>query len=188
MRKRQEKLKQLLVTALDKTLPQLKAQVQRKNLSGPTGSTSVRKQSGKLRKNISFTKAVPKKTLFGKDSAQAQFKFETKYAKVHIGKKGKKTTIRPKRSRFLAIPTRFARRSSGVPLGGPRDPRWGNTKVINKIIFGQTGKTARTFKPLFVLREKVVVPVRVDVKTQIVKVGEAIYKREIKARLGRALA
>jgi hypothetical protein len=182
-------LKKALVTALNRTLPQLKRSVQTKNLSGPTKKGSVRKQSGKLRGSITFTKARAKTTDLGSSTAIAEFRFTSLYARTHIGKRGRKLTIRPKRARHLAIPTRFARKGTGEPIGsGPRDPRWGDTFVARDIIFGRTGKTARSIRPLFILKKKVVVPVRIDVGRNIVKVGQAIFNKEIRQQMERILA
>ena len=185
MKSRLKRVDKLKLTALNATLILLKRKVISQHLSGPTGPTSVRRQSGTLKKSIQTTKATLKRGRFGGGSrAVAIFRFNTEYAGVHIGKRGKRTKIRPKRGQFLAIPTKFARAASGKPLGGPRDPRWGRTFVAHDIIWGTRAGTKRP-RPLFVLRDSVIVPQRVDIKQDIVKPGQKIYRQKIEAGLRR---
>ena len=182
LRRRIDQINKLKVTALNKTLNQLKKMVITEHLSGPTTPSSVRKQSGTLSKSIVITKAALATGRFGRTVASATFTFTDPKAKVHIGKRGKRTKIRPVHGQFLAIPTSYARTKSGVPLGGPLNPRWGRTFVANDIIFGTKGR-GKTALPLFTLRDEVVVPQRVDIKIDIVRPGEVIYKNHIEAGL-----
>lgn len=180
---RRKRLQQLMVTALNKTLPLLKQRLIKTNLSAkPTATShSIRRQSGKLQKSVTFSKATP-----AKGFSVATFTISASYAKVHIGNKFTgRTVIRP-RGKFLAIPTRFARKKSGEPIAGPRDPRWGRTFVANDIIFGTLGKN-KSVKPLFTLRTSVVVPQRVSVKRDIVKPAQQIYEQKIREGLPKAL-
>lgn len=187
MQIRLKKINRLKVSALNATLILLKRLVITKHLSGPTGSSSVRRQSGKLKKSITTTKAVLQRGRFGGGTkAVAIFRFNSEYAGIHIGKRGRRTKIRPVRAQFLAIPTKFARSSSGRPLGPPRDPRWGRTFVAHDIIWGTRAGTKKP-RPLFVLRDSVIVPQRIDVKKDIVKPGRAIYRRKIEEGLQRIL-
>lgn len=184
LRSQASRMLQLQVTALNRTLIALKQQVIRDNLSGPTGNSSVRKQSAKLSRSIITSKASLGRGRLGATVAVATFRFDSEYAGIHIGKKGASTTLRAKRSKFLAIPTKYARSATGRPLGSPRDPRWGRTFASNGIIWGaQAG--SRNPRPLFVLRKSVVVPQRIDFIQNIVKPGQAIYKRLIEAGLKR---
>lgn len=184
IRNRKKRIKKLQVTALDKTLIELKSLVIRRHLKGPTSATTIRRQSGELIKSIQLGKAVAGRGRKG--GAVAVFKFTSKYAKIHIGKRGRSTTIRPRRAKMLAIPTKFARARNGRPLGPPRDPRWGQTFVKNNTIFGIRAGTKRP-RPLFQLRKSVVVPQRVDVKQDIVQPGQTIYRRKIEEGLRRIL-
>jgi len=185
MRSRLKRIDTLKVAALNQTLVLLKRKVISQHLSGPTGSKSVRRQSGNLKKSITTSKAKLVRGRFGGSSrAVAIFRFNSEYAGVHIGKRGKRTKIRPKRSQFLAIPTKFARASNGRPLGSPRDPRWGRTFVAHDIIWGTRAGTKKP-RPLFVLRDSVIVPQRVDIKKDIVKPDQAIYRRKIEEGLRR---
>lgn len=180
-----KKIDKLKVSALNVTLKLLKQIVIKQHLSGPTGSKSVRRQSGKLKKSIVTTKAkLVRGRFFGGSKAVAIFRFNSEYAGIHIGKRGRRTKIRPKTAQFLAIPTKFARASNGRPLGPPRDPRWGRTFVAHDIIWGTRAGTKHP-RPLFVLRDSVIVPQRVDVKKDIVKPGQAIYKKKIEEGLAR---
>ena len=185
IKSRKLRIRKLQVTALDATLRELKRIVITQHLKGPTGGSSVRRQSGELIKSIVVGKArLEGGRFFGGKRAVAIFRFTSKYAGIHIGKRGKSTTIRPKRAKFLAIPTKFARAKNGRPLGPPRDPRWGKTFVRNNTIFGTRAGT-KSPRPLFALRKSVVVPQRVSIKTDIVKPGQAIYNQKIAAGLAR---
>ena len=164
----------------------LKRKVIAEHLKGPTGLTSVRRQSGNLIKSIQLGKAHLERSRFRGNRAVAIFRFNSEYAGIHIGKRGTRTKIRPKRAQFLAIPTKFARSRTGRPLGPPRDPRWGRTFVAHDIIWGTRAGTKNP-RPLFVLRDSVIVPRRVDVKKDIVKPGQEIYKRKIEEGLARIL-
>jgi hypothetical protein len=188
LRSRLKRIDKLKVTALNATLVLLKRKVISEHLSGPTGVNSVRRQSGKLKKSIQTSKARLERGRFGLGATRAVaiFRFNSEYAGVHIGKRGRRTKIRPKRAQFLAIPTKFARSSTGRPLGSPRDPRWGRTFVAHDIIWGTRAGTKNP-RPLFVLRDSVIVPQRVDIKKDIVKPGQAIYKRKIEEGLQRIL-
>jgi hypothetical protein len=187
LKSRLKRIDKLKLTALNATLVLLKRKVLKEHLSGPTGATTVRRQSGKLKKSITTSKAVLKRGRFGGASrAVAIFRFNSEYAGIHIGKRGKRTKIRPKRGQFLAIPTKFARAANGRPLGGPRDSRWGRTFVAHDIIWGTRSGT-KSPRPLFVLRESVIVPQRIDIKKDIVKPGQAIYRRKIEEGLRKIL-
>lgn len=177
LRRRIREVQKLRLSALSLTLKELRKHVIDRHLSGPTTPTSVRKQSGKLSRSIRLSKPS-----VSAGQAVATFTFTDPKAKVHIGKRGRKTRIKPVRSQFLAIPTRYARRKSGEPFGGTSDPRWGSTYVFQNTIFGTKGRGRKTL-PLFTLREQVVVPQRVDINIDIVKPGELIYKRHIEAGL-----
>jgi hypothetical protein len=187
LKTRKKRILKLQVTALDATLKILKRKVINEHLKGPTGAKTIRRQSGELIKSIQLGKARLERGRFlGGSRAVAIFRFNSKYAGIHIGKRGTRTKIRPKRAQFLAIPTKFARARNGRPLGPPRDPRWGRTFVAHDIIWGTRAGT-KSPRPLFVLRDSVIVPRRVDVKKDIVKPGQAIYKRKIEEGLARIL-
>ncbi len=164
----------ILLDAMNRTTRILRRKVIEKhfnNTSAP-GARSVRKQSGKLQKSIRFSKAVP----VGKGVA-ANLTIGTEYATTHVALiRRRKKRIRPKKGRFLAIPTRFARAASGVPIAPPLDPRWKPTSIVNGVIFGHVG-TQRL--PLFVLKTSVLVPQRISVARDIIKPGEEILKQQI---------
>lgn len=185
---RMGRLKSLMVNAMDRTLVATRIRVIAKHLNAKrTGATTVRKQSGKLQKSIVTTKAVrgPNST------AVATFTISSKYAKVHIGKRGAVTRITARRGN-LAIPTKFARGPRGVPLGsGPRDPRFNMkftaiTRSGSKVMFGTKGGGGKIL-PLFTLRKSVLVPTRVDINKDIVNPAQAMYKRLVREGLRKAL-
>lgn len=185
IKKRKLRIRKLQVTALDATLRQLKRIVITQHLKGPKSATTIRRQSGDLIKSIVISKAkLEGGRFFGGKRAVAIFRFTSPYAGIHIGKRGKSTTIRPKRAKFLAIPTKFARARNGRPLGPPRDPRWGKTFVKNNTIFGTRAGT-KSPRPLFELKKSVVVPQRVSIKADIVQPGQLIYRQKIAQGLAR---
>lgn len=181
-------LQQVLVKSMNVALPQLKKHLLKNHLNGPLGPSSVRQRSGKLRKSVQITKATAGVSDTGSSAAVATLKINAPYAKIHIGNKPHKTTIRAKPGKKMAIPTKFAVRGKrGRPIAGPNDPRWGKTFIRNNTIYGRTGKTARSIKPLFNLRDSVVVPVRVDIQQDIVQVGQRFFLQEVQQRLKKAL-
>jgi len=191
MQNRLKKLNTLLLTAMNRTLPKVKKLVlsQHMNASPRATRTAVRKQSGKLRKSVTFTPAVRG---VGGAVAVSTFRISAPYAGVHIGKRGAKTRITARRGN-LAIPTKFARYASGVPIGtGPRDPRFNikfvaKTRTGSKVMFG-TMKGKSGVLPLFTLKRSVVVPTRIDTRKDIVRPAQAIYNRIVREGLGKALA
>jgi hypothetical protein len=98
----------------------------------------------------------------------------TPYAGVLIGSpRGKETEITPKNAKALAIPTKFARTSKGVPRGGPLDPMWGITFIANNMIFGYQRGTSRQYAkpvPLFILKKSVVVKTKIDLKEDVLNI------------------
>ena len=189
LEKRLGRLKSLLVNAMDRTLVATKQRVITKHLSSKRkkAARAIRKQSGSLQRSITTTKA----TRGANNTAVASFTISSKYAKVHIGKRGAVTRITG-RSGNLAIPTKFARLASGEPLGsGPRDPRYdikfvAKTRKGSKVMFG-TRSGGKKILPLFTLVKSVVVPTRVDTQQDIVKPAQAMYKRLVREGIGKAL-
>ena len=163
----------VLMKAMNRTTSILRRQVIEKHFNNTvaSGARSVRKQSGKLQRSITVSKAFPIAT-----GVEATMMIGTQYATTHVarGQPGKKR-ITGKRG-FLAIPTRFARNAAGVPTAPPRDPRWAPTFIANNIIFGQLGTRQ---VPLFVLKKSVLVPQRVSVSRDIVQPGQNIFKQQI---------
>lgn len=181
-----KQLDSLLVKSMNDTLPKLKKLIQTRHLSGPTSANSVSKRSGKLRGSIVITKASPGVSE-GVKSAEGTLTIKAPYAGVHIGKKPGKTVIKAKAGKKLAIPTSFAQRKSGSKIAGPRSARWGSTFIRNNTIYGRTGSTARSIKPLFTLRDRVVIPVRIDIESDIVQEGQKIFLEDTRVRLGKVL-
>ncbi len=172
---RQRRITQdILLDAMNRTTRILRRKVVEKHFSNTTapGLRSVRTQSGKLKKSIRISKAFA----VGQGVA-ADLTIGTKYATTHVARqRRRKKTIRPKKGRYLAIPTGFARNAAGVPIAPPLDPRWAPTKIVKNIIFGQAGGQE---VPLFVLKTSVVVLQRISILRDIIAPGEEILKNEI---------
>ena len=130
-----------------------------RHLTGGTTSDRLARRTGTLAKSTRPRKVEKK----GKKVVGGVV-LGTKYAKVHVGKKGKVTAIRPRRAQFLAIPLSAAKTAAGVPRGRPRD--FGNTfiqrsKKGNLLIFQ---KRLGGIVPLFALKKEVRIPARVHLE------------------------
>ena len=101
--------------------------------------------------------------------------FGVKYAKTHIGRKGTYEIIKPKRTKFLAIPMGEALTPAGVSrYRSPRDVP--NTFVKGEVIFQRRGKRA---VPMFILKRQVKVPKRLDPE-EILGRGITYLKEKLK--------
>jgi len=130
-----------------------------RHLTGGTTSDRLARRTGTLAKSTRPRKVERK----GKRVVGGVV-LGTKYAKVHVGEKGKVTTIRPRRAQFLAIPLSAAKTAAGVPRGRPRD--FGNTFIQrsrrgNLLIFQ---KRLGGIVPLFALKKEVRIPARVHLE------------------------
>lgn len=128
-----------------------------------TTDTALRVRSGGLRASV---RPLPV-TEAASGTLEAGVGFGKIYARVHVGPKGKTTTIRPKRTKFLAIPLPAAQSPAGVTRGTLKSGVYGDTFVRSApggpIVFGKVkgaGKNAQPV-PLFLLRKKVVIPTRI---------------------------
>lgn len=169
-------------------------------LQGGTTFTRLRKRTGKLQ-----TSTRPLRAKRITEGGKAGITFGTVYAKVHIGKRGDVTTIRPKNKKYLAIPLPAAMTQRGVLRASPRDESvFGKTfvarsKAGNLIIFGQMkyqkGQRAGELKgkiiPLFILKKSVNVMTRVDsdeliqwVEPKLIKDVEKTVKRAVSIHKG----
>lgn len=154
------------------------------DLSGPTTKRSVSARSGKLRANL---KAKRAHVVAG--SIVAGVNAGTAYAGVHIGKRGRKTTIRPKNARYLTIPLEAAKTKAGVARGSARSGMFGDTFIMksksgNLLIMGKrryqkgakAGQTHGNLAPLFVLKKRVVVRARVDTTKRVKEVKRTVTR------------
>ena len=183
VKKTKDKLKRILIKygkelkdILAKNSVLLATYTVQNKMQGGTTATKLRKRTAKL---AASTKPRPVKKVKG--NYEAGVKFGTRYAGVHIGKKGHKTVIRPVNKQYLAIPLKAAQTRAGVARGRPRDAGvFGKTfiaksKAGNLIIFGKSvyqkgaraGQTHGKIVPLFVLKKQVTVPVRIVTKDLI---------------------
>lgn len=155
----------------------LQKRIQSKHLGGSrTTNTRLRGRSGRLQKSV----VVIQPRTRGNTST-SEVRIQSPYASVHFGRKGETTVIRPKSARALAIPTKFAQDANGVALGPTDSSKFKNTFVANGKIFGQVG--SGEFVPLFVLKNQVRVPVRIDIQDNLLR---PILK-PLEARLARVL-
>lgn len=162
----QNKINQLdaqIRRVLDATSKRTADRIKSKFLGGSrTTNTRLRGRTGELERSVVIVQSTTKGGV-----TSSQVRIEAPYAKVHFGKKGQSTVIRPKSARALTIPTKFAEDGNGVRLGDPDSPRFKNTFIANGKIFGQVG--SGEFVPLFTLASQVRVPVRIDIQNNIVR-------------------
>ena len=149
-----------------------------KHLGGSkTTNTRLRGRSGQLESSVVVQNATTKAGV-----TETVVRIQKEYAGVHFGKKGETTVIRPKSSRALTIPTKFAQDAQGEVLGEPDGPRFKNTFIANGFIFGQVG-SGGPFVPLFKLASQVRVPVRIDIQENILRP----FLKPLEAKLARVL-
>jgi len=152
--------KQIRKTLLDEMNRQSELQtthIIRRHLTGGTSKDKLGVRSGQLRRTTRKIKAV-----MGNTEISGGTKFGVEYARVHIGRKGRVTTIRGKP--WLKIPLDAAK----TPAGNIKSRFSGKgktpgtfirkSKAGNLIIFGTRGKK---LIPLFVLKESVKIKTRV---------------------------
>jgi hypothetical protein len=143
--------------------------IRKRHMTGGTTDTRLRNRSGHLSKS---TKSEPVTHAIG--IIKGGVSFGTIYAGVHIGPKGRVTTIRPKKAKMLTIPLPAAQTKAGVTRGSARSGRWGETFIAkskkgNLILFGKkvmqrgarAGQTAGNIVPLFLLKKQVKVKTRI---------------------------
>lgn len=138
-------------------------------MTGGTTESRLRARSGHLRASV-----IPIKAERKADTIESGVSIGKVYARMHIGPRGQKTTITPKKGKFLTIPLPAALKPSGDLRGPARSDMWGETFIAkskkgNLIIFGRArimkGKRAGELRgqvvPLFLLVKKVTVPARI---------------------------
>jgi len=180
--KKREALDRLKIRAMNTTMKDLRQRLIARHFSGPTTPTSIRRQSGALIRSIIIGRA-----LIDTSGVSALLSFTNPHASIHIGKRGRGTRISPVRADHLAIPTSFARNAQQVPLGGPFSSKWMKTFVAGKTIFGRR-RGDPTVRPLFTLRDSVIVPQRIDIQLDILNPAQEIYTQHLEAGLEKVLA
>jgi len=175
------RLKRVLKQVVRRQSRALTQYVKTRHLTGGTTSDRLAVRSGHLRRSTK-----PRRVSERDGQIVGGVEFGARYASVHVGPKGKRTTIRPKSAQYLAIPLAAAKTAAGVARGGPRDYPDSfvvRTKAGNLLVMGrQTG--AKGAVPLFVLKRQVVVPARVHpediervLKPRILKDIQAEFER-----------
>lgn len=147
-----------LIKGMTEASAKLTSEVQNKHLRGGTSSSRLRVRSGRLR---SETRAL--RTKIKGSEVRGGFKIGVFYASTHFGPKGKVTTIKPKRSRYLTIPLPPALTAGGRPKKksarewGDRlkfIPRAGKSPLLAEVTRGG-------IRPFYVLKDEV------DIKTRV---------------------
>lgn len=146
------------------------SRLQSRHLTGGTSDDRLGVRSGALRASV---RALPGKVRG--ETVEGGVAFGTQYARTHVGPKGSKTTIKPKKpGGALTIPLKAALTPAG-DLRAPATSRmWGETFIFksrkgNAIIAGKkqitkgkrTGQYRQDIVPLFLLVPQVTIPARV---------------------------
>jgi hypothetical protein len=167
-----DKLTPEILDALTRELTQqskmLEGHIITRHLTGGTTDDRLSVQSGHLRRTTRALIAKRKGS-----TITAGVGFGAKYAGVHVGPKGKKTVIRPKRAKNLAIPLPAARTRAGAGRTiSPRDfPNLifipgKNTPSGSSLLVQKRGKQ---IVPMFVLKKMVTISTRVHLKSIIAR-------------------
>ncbi len=170
-----------LPKAMDRALLVLERRVKDRHLSGPTGSTSLRARSARLRDSITSRLTI-----------EAGVPVGTVGTKVIYGRTHEfGGTIRPRRGRFLTVPLPAALTPAGVGrftarelINNPEQAGFTGTWIAKSIIFGRRGRTQRSRPvPLFVLKRSIKLPARPFLLTSLIGA-----RQEIEAIFGEELA
>jgi hypothetical protein len=183
----------LKITLRDSVLKDIK-----RRLSGSsTGSDTLKKKSGALYRSFKF---VPPEVNGSLISGKIQFDPQTnpmgvstkRYWKTHFGPAGSKQFIAPVRCQWLTIPLPAAMGARGYPKAPARSATWGPTTIFNHLIWGSPGYKGPGgkggggggWKPLWILRQRVSVPRRIDM-VPIAEEAKIRFAAEFGKRLGK---
>ena len=157
-----------IVQGVNREATNLHRHVVKRHLSGAGSDAAVNRSEQRLRRRtgdfVRKTKRVPAAKR-GADIVGG-VDFESPYANVHVGEKGKVTTIRPVNRQWLAVPLPPAMTRAGVSRGNPRDfPglffMWPNKSKPPMLVKTQgSGKGARIV-PYFLLVKMVKIRARI---------------------------
>lgn len=153
-----------IARVLNVTAFQLQRRIKNKHLGGSrTSNIRLADRSGLLKSSI-----IVETASIRSGDISTTVRIAQPYAKVHFGIKGRQTIIRPRSSRALTIPTKFAKDAHGETLGPAESINFSHTYIANGIIFGKTSEGGKTV-PLFILKDEVRVPVRIDIQNNLIK-------------------
>lgn len=152
----------------------LQTHIRTEKMTGGTSATRLRVRSGHLRRSVQVKKVDLSGGNIRGGVTIGGSEYNVRYARVHIGRRGQKTIIKPKRAKFLTVPLKAALTPSGVLKGPARSNIWGDTFVAKTaqgrlVIFGRgrimkgerQGELRSKILPLFLLLKQVTVPARI---------------------------
>jgi len=154
--------------------------IKQRMLSGPTTSKSLSVRTGKARRTTRQKKAI-----VSSKRVSGGILFGAGYMRTHVGRRGKKVTIRPKTKQYLTIPLPAAKTAAGRLRGSARSGVFQDTFIAkskkgNLIVFGKFGKSKKAkLAPLFVLKKKVVITQRTDTK-EIMRIARRRILKDLK--------
>jgi hypothetical protein len=160
----------------------LMGHIMQHHLTGGTTGTRLAVRTGQMRRETREKPTRRQGTII-----TGGIEFGSKYAGVHVGPRGQKTTIRPKRAQFLTIPLPAAKTAAGAGSGRARD--FPDTFIIkskrgNTLIVRRAG--GKGIIPLFVLKKQVTIPARVHPE-DIRKAIAPKIKKDLEDSLEKAL-
>lgn len=141
-----------------------------RHLTGGTTADKLKVRSGELRRTTR-----PKPVVMTGDMITGGVQFGANYSGIHIGKRGKKTVITPKRARNLAIPIMYGLTPAGVARQpSPRAypflrfiPRGSKPPLLAAVRKG-------VIYPYYVLVKSVTIPTRVHPEDVLAAKGNEI--------------
>lgn len=112
-----------IVLGVDRESKDLHRFIVKEHLSGAGTDAASNRRKGKLRRRTGDMARKTKRVRTTKngDKVFGGVDFQSKYAGVHVGEKGKVTTITPRNKQWLTIPLTPAMTRAGVARGGARD-------------------------------------------------------------------
>jgi hypothetical protein len=160
----------------------LMGHIMQHHLTGGTTGTRLAVRTGQMRRETREKPTRRQGTII-----TGGVEFGSKYAGVHVGPRGQKTIIRPKRAQFLTIPLPAAKTAAGAGRGRARD--FPDTFIIkskrgNALIVRRAG--GKGIIPLFVLKKQVTIPARVHPE-DIRKAIAPKIKKDLEDSLEKAL-
>ena len=130
----------------------------KKHLTGGTKLTKLAVRSGNLRRT---TRPIHSPS---GEKIKGGTRFGALYAGLHVGPKGRVTTIKPRKGKYLAIPIMHGLTDAGVPKKrSPRDVP--DLKLMSRELVGKSPllvrKAGDLIEPWYVLKKQVKVATRV---------------------------
>lgn len=174
-----------MIRIVNEAIRALRDLIKTRHMGGAgTGPKRLARNTGKMEERTTATRAK----VSGAGDVSASIRINVPYANIHFSEDGRtRTVIRPKTRQALAIPLPGIKGPNKRAMFAPRSREITGKYAENGVLYGVLpGKWSR--KPLFLLRQSVVVPARISVARDIQPEGERILteiiEREAKKIFG----